>query len=89
MTEKLKKKYIKPMVAFEDMQLNSAIASCDIVYTTESACSTLMDGLEGSSYPIQVGGPDGFTFFNLSYTICKNGEYYCYHPGASQLHNIS
>lgn len=50
MIEKKKKQYIKPMVAFEDMQLNSAIATvCNLV--TVHDCQTNTDGSKPTLSP--------------------------------------
>lgn len=71
MIEKKKKQYTKPMIAFEDMQLNSAIATCDLV-TVQECLTNVTDGSKPTLSPWT-----GDIFFTES-PACETIDV-CYH----------
>lgn len=78
MIEKKKKQYTKPMIAFEDMQLNSAIADmCD--WITVFDCAPNADHI----YPTW-NAYDGQTYFIEALSACLVKDE-CYH---NPTHNI-
>lgn len=72
MIEKKKKQYIKPMIAFEDMQLNSAIADM-CTWITVADCVSGVDGIPPTFSPY-----DGVTYFTANQTTCQ-WKSICYH----------
>lgn len=82
MIEKTKKKYIKPMIAFEDMQLNSAIATCSLVTIGDCQINTI-DGSRPTLSPWT-----GDVFFTQS-PACETINM-CYHnPDSNVLASLT
>lgn len=77
----MKKKYEKPQIAFEDMTLNTAIASCEAYYLAE--CTPIGD------YGPQFVSPGGEIYVTEDTSICQNGEFFCYHVTAETVFNLT
>lgn len=78
----MKRQYEKPMVYFEDMSFDTAIAStCNWVYTTD--CQTVLLG--PGQYECLEFGPDlGTKFFTSNLSECEGGVWVCYHVAAAE-----
>ena len=77
----MKKKYDKPQIAFEDMTLNTAIASCGAYYVEE--CTPIVD------FGPPFASPGGEIYVTRDPLICKNGEFFCYHVTAETVFNLT
>lgn len=69
----MKKKYIKPEVRFENLSFNTAIASCDYIYSTSCGNTSI----ENFGRPFEDSEDPG-TIYITTPGVC-NTEKYCYH----------
>lgn len=77
----MKKKYDKPQIAFEDMTLNTAIASCESYYLAE--CTPIGD------YGPSFVSPSGEIYVTDDTSICASGAFFCYHVTAETVFNLT
>lgn len=76
----MKKKYEKPQIAFEDMTLNTAIASCDTYYSAN--CTPIGD------YGPKFVSPSGEIYVTEDTKMCDSGAFFCYHVTAENVFNL-
>lgn len=76
----MKKTYEKPMVYFEDMSLDTAIAStCTSWYYMNQCQTNAATGDECSKFM----GATGKIYFASEKEICEDGAFMCYHASAA------
>ena len=74
----MKKKYEKPQIAFEDMTLNTAIASCEAYYVTNCTAWNASDDIyDGIPYFSTIMNQILIDAENLQGSGCETG-FYCY-----------
>lgn len=76
----MKKRYEKPMVYFEDMSFDTAIAQVCQTLQYVGNCNTNPHDELGCS-PFQA--ENGLIFIDADKKSCNEGAFYCYHTNAS------
>lgn len=80
----MKKEYKKPVILFEDMEFNTAIAApCDYVLST--GCAEMVGPGGGTYWPVEDPNSPGEILFLVDSLIC-NVYFECYHnPDGSDI----